>query len=193
MLSHVEALQRWVSSHGWWGVWAYILLFVIASLFLFPGSVLVIAGGVVFGVFYGTIISLFAATLASSLSFLVARYLGRSWLLRRFGGNQKFEQIERGILRYGVDFLIFTRLIPLFPYNIQNYAYGLTAISFWRYCVVSCLTLLPGTFIFTFMASELAEQGITLNVTLKLFLCGALLLVLTQITRNVFRKRFAQK
>ncbi|WP_240474139.1 TVP38/TMEM64 family protein, partial [Obesumbacterium proteus] len=93
-----------MSSHGWWGVWAYILLFVIASLFLFPGSVLVIAGGVVFGVFYGTIISLFAATLASSLSFLVARYLGRAWLLRRFGGNQKFEQIERGIQRYGVDF-----------------------------------------------------------------------------------------
>ncbi|MDN5471775.1 MAG: TVP38/TMEM64 family protein, partial [Enterobacterales bacterium] len=64
MLLHVETLQQWVSSHGWWGVWAYILLFVIASLFLFPGSVLVIAGGVVFGVFYGTIISLFAATLA---------------------------------------------------------------------------------------------------------------------------------
>lgn len=193
VLSHVEVLQQWVSSHGWWGVLAYILLFVITSLFLFPGSVLVIAGGVVFGVFYGTIISLFAATLASSLSFLVARYLGRAWLLHRFGGNQKFEQIERGIQRYGVDFLIFTRLIPLFPYNIQNYAYGLTAISFWRYSVVSCLTLLPGTFIFTFMASELAENGITLNVTLKLFLCGAVLFVLTQITRRVFSKRFAKK
>ncbi len=117
----------------------------------------------------------------------------RAWLLHRFGGNQKFEQIERGIQRYGVDFLIFTRLIPLFPYNIQNYAYGLTAISFWRYSVVSCLTILPGTFIFTFMASELAENGITLNVTLKLVLCGLLLFVLTQITRRVFSKRFAKK
>ena len=185
-------LQQWISVHGWIGIIAYVLLFVIASLFLVPGSVLVIAGGIVFGTFYGPIISLFAATLSSSLSFLLARYLGRSWLLQRFSGNKKFEQIEQGIQHYGVDFLIFTRLIPLFPYNIQNYAYGLTGIPFWRYCMISCLTILPGTFIFTLMASELAENGVTLEVTMKLVLCGVVLFVLTQITRRVFSKRFAK-
>ena len=72
-----------------------------------------------------------AATFASSLSFLFARWLGRELLIKYVGQTAIFQTIEHGIARSGSDFLILTRLIPLFPYNIQNYAYGLTAIPFW--------------------------------------------------------------
>ncbi|PJR58887.1 hypothetical protein CWM52_22230 [Raoultella sp. T31] len=82
--------------------------------------------------------------------------MGRDLLLKYAGHTATFQAIERGIARSGTDFLIFTRLVPLFPYNIQNYAYGLTAIPFGSFMLISLLTTLPGLFIYTLMASELA-------------------------------------
>jgi len=93
----------------------------------------VIAGGMLFGPLTGSLLSFAAATVASSLSFLIARWLGRDLLQRYVGHTAVFQAIERGIARSGSDFLILTRLVPLFPYNIQNYAYGLTAIPFWPF------------------------------------------------------------
>ncbi|WP_456298511.1 TVP38/TMEM64 family protein [Edwardsiella hoshinae] len=165
-----------------------MLLFVVASLLLFPGSALVIAAGLLFGPVWGTLLSLLAATLASACAFLLARHLGRGWLLVRFGDRPLFQRIVRGIDTYGVDFLIFTRLVPLFPYNIQNYAYGLTAIGFWRYTLISALTLLPGTWVYSYLAATLAEQGITWRVSGELLLCGLLLFALTQAARRVYRR-----
>ncbi|GHK52367.1 hypothetical protein KPZU09_21030 [Klebsiella pneumoniae] len=75
------------------------------------------------------------------------------------GHTTVFQAIERGIARSGCDFLILTRLVPLFPYNIQNYAYGLTAIRFWPFTLISAVTTLPGLVIYSVMASELAREG----------------------------------
>ena len=116
---------------GAMGYALYITLFVLASLCLLPGSVLVLAAGMVFGPWLGTLLSLIAATVASALSFLLARGLGRALVLKYVGHTRTFQAIERGIAHSGIDFLILTRLIPLFPYNIQNYAYGLTSMPFW--------------------------------------------------------------
>lgn len=125
-----------------------------------------------FGPLLGTLLSLIAATLASSCSFLLARWLGRDLLLKYVGHSNTFRAIEKGIARNGIDFLILTRLIPLFPYNIQNYAYGLTTIAFWPYTLISALTTLPGIVIYTVMASDLANEGITLRFILQLCLAG---------------------
>ncbi|MCP6525150.1 TVP38/TMEM64 family protein, partial [Klebsiella pneumoniae] len=76
------------------------------------------------------------------------------------------------------DFLILTRLGPLFPYNIQNYAYGLTAIGFWPFTLISAVTTLPGRVIYSVIASELAREGVTLAFALKLSLAGGLLFAL---------------
>ncbi|MDO2128190.1 VTT domain-containing protein, partial [Escherichia coli] len=80
---------------------------------------------------------------------------------RYVGHTAVFQAIERGIARSGCDFLILTRLVPLFPYNIQNYAYGLTAIPFWPFTLISAVTTLPGLVIYSVMASELAREGVT--------------------------------
>ena len=163
-LPHLQALIR---QSGIFGYSLYILLFVIATLLLLPGSVLVIGGGIIFGPLLGTLLSLVAATLTSSVSFLIARWMGRDLVLKYVGDTTVFQAIEKGIARNGIDFLILTRLIPLFPYNIQNYAYGLTAIAFWPYTFISTFTTLPGIFIYTFMASDLVTEGITLSFVLK--------------------------
>lgn len=183
LVTDLPHLQTLIRQSGFFGYSLYILLFIVATLFLLPGSVLVIAGGIVFGPLLGSLLSLIAATLASSCSFLLVRWLGRDLLLKYIGHNHTFQAIEKGIARNGIDFLILTRLIPLFPYNIQNYAYGLTAISFWPFTLISALTTLPGIIIYTLMASDLAREGITLLFILKLSLAGLALFILVQLAK----------
>lgn len=189
LLVNLSHLQEIVRRYGTLGYSLYILLFIIATLCLMPGSVLVIVGGVVFGPVWGTLLSLMAATLASSLSFLLARCLGRNLLLKYVGHTSVFQAIEKGIIRNGTDFLILTRLIPLFPYNIQNYAYGLTAISFWPFTFISAITTLPGLLVYTLLASELASEGLTSAFILKLCLAGMSLFILIQFAKIYARHK----
>lgn len=189
LVTHFRQLQGLILQSGTLGYGLYIALFILATVCLMPGSVLVLVGGMVFGPWLGTLLSLVAATLASAASFLLARALGRTLLLNYVGHTATFQAIERGIARNGIDFLILTRLIPLFPYNIQNYAYGLTAIPFWSYTLISALTTLPGIFIYTFMASELAADGITLAFVLKLSLAGLALFALVQAAKGYARRK----
>lgn len=189
LFTDLPHLQTLIRQSGLFGYSLYILLFIIATLFLLPGSILVIAGGIVFGPLLGTLLSLIAATLASSCSFLLARWLGRDLLLKYVGHSHTFQAIEKGIARNGIDFLILTRLIPLFPYNIQNYAYGLTTITFWPYTLISALTTLPGIVIYTVMASDLANEGITLRFILQLCLAGLALFILVQLAKLYARHK----
>ncbi len=182
-------MQETLRHHGAWSYLVYVALFITATLCLIPGSLLVIAGGVLFGPLTGSLLSFAAATLASSLSFLIARWLGRDLLQRYVGHTAVFQAIERGIARSGSDFLILTRLVPLFPYNIQNYAYGLTAIPFWPFTLISAVTILPGLVIYSVMASELAREGATLAFALKLSLAGGLLFALVQMGKRFARAR----
>lgn len=180
LITDLHHLQDAIRQSGIFGYALYILLFIIAALCLIPGSILVIVGGILFGPLAGTLISLLAATVASALSFLLARWLGRELLLKRVGHTATFRAIEKGIAHSGIDFLILTRLVPLFPYNIQNYAYGLTAIPFWSFTVISAVTTLPGIFIYTLMSHELASEGITLAFIIKLSIAGLALFTLVQ-------------
>ena len=97
LLTDLPHLQTLIRQSGLFGCSLYILLFIIATLFLLPGSILVIAGGIVFGPLLGTLLSLIAATLASSCSFLLARWLGRDLLLKYVGHSHTFQAIEKGI------------------------------------------------------------------------------------------------
>ena len=189
LVTHFDRLREAIRQSGAFGYTLYILLFIVATLFLIPCSILVIAGGVIFGPLAGTLLSLLAATFASSLSFLFARWLGRELLIKYVGQTAIFQTIEHGIARSGSDFLILTRLIPLFPYNIQNYAYGLTAIPFWTFTFISALTTLPGIFIYTLLASELIRDGITSLFMLKLTLAGLALFALIQAAKRYARYR----
>ena len=180
LITNLHHLQDIIRQSGLFGYALYILLFIVAALCLIPGSILVIVGGILFGPLVGTLISLLAATVASALSFLLARWLGRELLLKHVGHTATFQAIEKGIAHSGIDFLILTRLVPLFPYNIQNYAYGLTAIPFWSFTLISAITTLPGIFIYTLMSHELASEGITWAFIVKLSVAGFALFTLVQ-------------
>lgn len=145
----VAALQSWVESAGSAAPLVFIALYAAATVLFLPGSVITLAGGVLFGPVWGTLWSLTGATLGAALAFLIARYLGGDWIARRAG--PRLSRLNDGVAAEGWRFIAFVRLVPLFPFNFLNYALGLTRIAFLPYVLASALFMLPGALAFTWM------------------------------------------
>lgn len=145
----VAALQTWVESAGSAAPLVFIALYAAATVLFLPGSVITLAGGVLFGPVWGTLWSLTGATLGAALAFLIARYLGGDWIARRAG--PRLSRLNDGVAAEGWRFIAFVRLVPLFPFNLLNYALGLTRIAFLPYVLASALFMLPGALAFTWL------------------------------------------
>jgi uncharacterized membrane protein YdjX (TVP38/TMEM64 family) len=145
----LAALEQWVQSAGLAAPLLFMLVYAIAAVFFLPGSVLTLAGGALFGPVLGTFYNLTGATLGALLAFLVARYLASDWVAQRAGGRLK--QLIAGVEAEGWRFVAFTRLVPLFPFNLLNYALGLTRIRLWHYLLATYVCMLPGAFAYTYL------------------------------------------
>ncbi|MGC9503241.1 TVP38/TMEM64 family protein [Baaleninema sp.] len=155
-----EALQQ-IQNLGAIGVGVFILLYILATVAFLPGSVLTLGAGVVFGVVFGSIYVFIAATLGSTLAFLVGRYIARGWVAQKIAGNPKFTAIDDAVGREGLKIVLLTRLSPIFPYNLLNYAYGLTNVSLKDY-VIGAVGMIPGTIMYVYigsLAGSLATLG----------------------------------
>ena len=142
-------LETWVNRAGIAGPVAFVLIYALGTILFLPGSVLTLAGGALFGPVLGTILNLTGATLGAALAFLVSRHLASGWVARKTGGRLK--QLIRGVESEGWRFVAFVRLVPLFPFNLLNYALGLTRIPFWHYVIASCICMLPGAIAYTYL------------------------------------------
>ncbi len=145
-----ELIETTIRGLGPWAPVAHILLFTIASVLFVPGAILGLAGGVLFGPLWGTIFNLAGATLGATAAFLVARYLAAGWVKRKVGG--RLQKLITGVEVEGWRFVAFTRLVPLFPFNLLNYAFGLTRIPLSHYVLASLICMAPGTLAFTWLA-----------------------------------------
>ena len=143
------ALQAWVKSAGPAGPLLFMLIYALGTVFFLPGSVLTLAGGALFGPVLGTLYNLTGATLGATLAFLVARYLASNWVEEKTGGRLK--QLKEGVEGEGWRFVAFVRLVPLFPFNLLNYALGLTRIKLTHYILASYLCMLPGAIAYTYL------------------------------------------
>jgi uncharacterized membrane protein YdjX (TVP38/TMEM64 family) len=135
-------LIEWLRSAGPWAPVVYMLVFLIAPVLFVPGAPITIAGGALFGPVWGTIYSIVAATAGASLAFQISRHLGGEWAERKAGGIVK--RLKKGVEEEGWRFVAFTRLVPLFPFNVLNYGYGLTRIKFSHYVLASFFCMIPG-------------------------------------------------
>ncbi|MHB8453563.1 MAG: VTT domain-containing protein [Acidiferrobacterales bacterium] len=142
-------LQERVASAGAFGSLVYMAIYVAATVLFLPGSVITLAGGALFGPAWGTLYSLAGATLGATIAFLIARYLASAWINRRAGGWMK--QLMDGVEEEGWRFVAFARLMPLFPFNLLNYALGLTRIRLIPYVVASWIFMLPGAIAYTYL------------------------------------------
>jgi formate dehydrogenase accessory protein FdhD len=137
-----EAVTAWVEHSGYWGPAVFVEIYTFAPALFFPGSVLTLAGGALFGPFTGALLGLTGATLGATVAFLIARYLAAEWVERRVSG--RLQEIKEGVEREGWRFVAFVRLVPLFPFNLLNYALGLTRLSVRTFAVTSFITMAPG-------------------------------------------------
>lgn len=144
-----SALESWVKQAGSAGPVVFMVIYTIGTVFFLPGSVLTLAGGALFGPLWGTFYNLTAATIGAMISFIAARYLAHDWVEKKAGGRMK--QLKQGVESEGWKFVAFVRLVPLFPFNLLNYALGLTRINFTHYSVATYICMLPGAIAYTYL------------------------------------------
>jgi uncharacterized membrane protein YdjX (TVP38/TMEM64 family)/rhodanese-related sulfurtransferase len=135
-------LDAWMEGIGMWAPLAYVALFAIATVAFVPGAVFGLAGGALFGPLWGSILNLLGATAGATIAFLVARYVASDWVRRRTGPRVK--RLIEGVEAEGWRFVALVRLIPLFPFNLSNYALGLSRIPLRAYVLTSLLCMVPG-------------------------------------------------
>ena len=149
----VATLEAWVASAGLAGPLLFMILYAVATVLFLPGSVLTLAGGALFGPIWGTFFNLTGATLGAVLAFLVARHLASDWVQAKIGemSGGRVERLLKGVEAEGWRFVAFSRLVPLFPFNLLNYALGLTRIPFLHYLFASYVFMLPGAVAYTYL------------------------------------------
>lgn len=143
------AMEAWIKDFGIIAPLVFVAVYPLASVLFLPGMVMTLAGGALFGPVWGTLINLFGATLGATAAFLVARYLGADWVSRRLGGRLK--DLVTGVEAEGWRFVAFVRLVPLFPYNLLNYALGLTRIRLLAFIAATFVFMAPGAFAYTYV------------------------------------------
>ncbi len=189
VLKDVRAMQGWFNGFGFYGYIVFILVFVAVAVFMLPGSLLTIIAGITFGAIKGGVLSLLGATLGAMAAFLIARYAARELIVKKFEGNPIFKKIDEGVEKNGISFLILTRLVPVFPYNVQNYAYGFTKIPFLTYSVISLLTMAPAAFVYAYMAGQIVEEGVSVKLLIEFALAGIILFLVSLIPKYISKKK----
>ncbi len=152
----------WIAGLGPWGPVTFIVLYILATILLIPGSILTLGSGLLFGVLWGSLYVSIGATIGAAGAFLVGRYLARRWVEQQIKGNQKFQAIDQAVAREGWKIVGLTRLSPVFPFNLLNYAFGVTQVSFRDYFFPTWIGITPGTVLYVYLgslASSLARLG----------------------------------
>lgn len=179
-----EALEQWLNNAGAAAPLIFMLIYIAGTVFFLPGSVLTLLGGALFGPVLGTLYNLTAATIGAIMAFLISRYLASDWVAQKTGGRVK--QLINGVENEGWRFVAFVRLVPLFPFNLLNYALGLTKIKFMHYSLTTYIAMLPGALAYTYLGyigKEAATGGE--GLIQKILLALALLAIVSFLPRII--------
>jgi len=184
----VDAVIAWVGQLGWLAPLVFIACYAVSAVFFMPGLLFTLAGGALFGPLYGTLYNLTGATIGATLAFLTARYIAHEWVAQRAGN--RLRQLVRGVEEEGWRFVAFTRLVPLFPFNLLNYALGLTNIRLSHYIITSFIFMAPSGAAYTYLGyagREVAGGGE--NVIKKVLLALAVVATIAFASRLLMRLR----
>jgi uncharacterized membrane protein YdjX (TVP38/TMEM64 family)/rhodanese-related sulfurtransferase len=171
------ALEAWVVGAGAAGPLLFIVIYALATVLFLPGAALNLVGGALFGPVAGTLYNLTAATIGAVIAFLAARHLAADWVRHRAG--PRLDGIIKGVETEGWRFVAFTRLVPLFPFNLLNYVLGLTRIPLVAYALATAVFMLPGAIVYTYLGYAGREalagsEGLLQKGFIALSLLGAL-------------------
>lgn len=158
----LSSALTWIESLGFWGPAIFILIYIVATVFLIPGSLLTLGAGAIFGLALGSVYVSIASTLGATSAFLVGRYFARKWVAAKIEGNEKFKAIDEAVAGEGWKIVGLTRLSPAFPFTLLNYAYGLTKVRLRDFFFASWIGMMPGTLMYVYLgaaAGSLASLG----------------------------------
>jgi len=173
---HIQHAKEWIFNFGVLAPVVYGILYIAGEIILIPGSALSVTASALFGPIIGLILVSICSTTGAGLSFLIARYFARGQVESWISKNEKIKKLDELSKIHGKYIVAITRLIPLFPFTLLNYAFGLTKINFWTYLFWSWLCMLPGTVLYVFGADfivQITSGGKFPWVTSAIFLIGA--------------------
>jgi uncharacterized membrane protein YdjX (TVP38/TMEM64 family) len=190
-------LTDWAQAHpriAWAG---FILAYILAAVFMVPGSILTLAAGVLFGVALGVALVSLASTLGACCAFLVGRFLARDWVESRLEAKPRFRALDRAVARRGWLIVLLARLSVVIPYNLLNYALGLTNVRFGAYLFGTLVGMMPAIFLYVYLGSvagslaSLDQAGAEM-VPQSLFIAGlvvtaVLIVVIARLTTRALR------
>lgn len=163
----IKTALVWIDNLGYWKLLAFIVIYNLATVLFVPGSIVTMGGGAIFGVFWGSIYVFVASTMGAISAFLIGRYLSRDWVAKQLESHPKFKAIDEAVAREGFKIVFLTRLSPVFPFNLLNYAFGITQVSLKDYCLGS-IGMIPGTVMYVYLGSiacECALEGTAIQST----------------------------
>jgi uncharacterized membrane protein YdjX (TVP38/TMEM64 family) len=197
------ALER-IQDLGPWGAVLFALLYTLAAVLLLPGVILTLGAGAVFGLIEGFVLVSCSATLAATAAFFVGRYLARGWVVKRIEAYPRFKAIDEAVASEGWKIVGLTRLSPAFPFNLLNYAFGVTRVSPRDYILASWIGMMPGTLMYVYigsLAGDLAALGAGQQVRstaewalsiVGLLATVAVTVYVTRLARTALRQRVAE-
>jgi uncharacterized membrane protein YdjX (TVP38/TMEM64 family) len=155
----VIALLKWVESLGPWGPALFVIIYILGCVLFLPGSLLTIGAGFIFGLVVGTITVSIGSTLGAGAAFLLARTVLRKWINEKLASMPRFGALDEAVGREGFKVVSLTRLSPLFPFNLLNFMFGITKVSFRDYLLASWIGMLPGAVLYVYIGT--AAHSIT--------------------------------
>lgn len=144
---------QWVGQQGAWGPVLVGLLYIVACVFFVPGTILTLASGLLFGVVLGTVTVSIASVLGATAAFLIGRYLMRDWIEQKLAAYPRFHAVDEAVGKNGLKIVFLMRLSPVFPFNLLNYAFGLTRVSLRDYVLASWIGMFPATVMYVYLGS----------------------------------------
>lgn len=193
---NLRAMEAWFESLGWIAPAVFIGIWIAACVFFLPGLPVTIVGGLVFGAAWGSVYSIFGSTLGATAAFLVGRYAARGMVEGLIQKNSVLRRIDEGVDKQGWRMLMITRFVPVFPFNAQNYVYGLTKINVVTYALVSFICMLPACIMFNLLAGTIRKallagenwQSQIGPMITNLAIMGVILVLLSFIPKLIQRK-----
>ncbi len=188
-------LRGWIEGLGPFGPLAFALIYAVATVAAIPASVLTLAAGAMFGSVVGVATVALGATAGAAAAFAISRWLARETVAAGFAKSEKFARLDALTERHGAIIVAITRLVPLFPFALLNYGFGLTRVRFATYLLWSFLCMLPGTALYVVgadaVARGLAEGRVPWPLVSSLAAVVVLLLVVVSRARRVLAAREA--
>ncbi|MEE8311742.1 MAG: VTT domain-containing protein [Candidatus Binatia bacterium] len=157
---YLPRFAAWVEAQGALGPVVFIAGYAAATVVGAPGSVLTLAAGAIFGIAAGTLFAFIGATLGATGAFLLARYVARSAVEKRVAADARFAAIDRAVGEQGRRLVFLLRLSPVFPFNLLNYALGLTRVRLGDY-VAASVGMLPATLLYVYYGKVIGEVAAT--------------------------------